>query len=57
MHHILCSTINFTPLEVKTSHLPHHVGCGLPAAGADVLVEGNVEVCGRLIVLNHVKES
>lgn len=39
------------------SHLPHHVGRSLPSSGADVLVEGDVEVCGRLVVLDHVKQG
>lgn len=38
------------------THLPHHVRGRLPAAGADVLVEGDVEVRGRLVVLDHVKQ-
>lgn len=39
------------------SYLPHHVGGSLPAPRADVLVEGDVEVCGRLVVLDHVKQG
>lgn len=42
---------------VGGAHLAHHVGGGLPAPGADVLVEGDVEVGGRLIVLDHVEEG
>ena len=38
------------------THLPHHVGGGLPSSRADVLVEGDVEVCGRLVVLDHVEQ-
>lgn len=30
---------------------------GLPSSGADVLVEGDVETRGRLVILNHVKQS
>lgn len=39
------------------THLAHHVGGGLPAPGANVLVEGDVEVGGRLVVLDHVEEG
>lgn len=39
------------------SHLPHHMSRSLPSPSADVLVEGDVEVCGRLVVLDHVKEG
>lgn len=42
---------------VGGTHLAHHVGGGLPAPGADVLVEGDVEVGGRLVVLDHVEEG
>lgn len=29
-----------------TAYLPHHVSGGLPSPRTDVLVEGDVEVCG-----------
>lgn len=38
------------------THLPHHVCSRLPAPRADVFVEGDVEVRGRLVVLDHVKQ-
>lgn len=41
---------------VKTN-LSHHVGGGLPTACANVLVEGDVEMSGRFIVLDHIKQS
>lgn len=39
------------------AHLPHHMSRSLPASSADVLVEGDVEMRGRLVVLDHVKEG
>ena len=44
-------------VQVRGTHLAHHVGRGLPAPGADVLVEGDVEVGGRLVVFDHVEEG
>ena len=42
---------------IPHTHLPHHVCGRLPAPRADVFVAGDVEVRGRLVVLNHVKQS
>lgn len=39
-----------------STNLPHHVCSRLPAPRADVLVEGDVEVRGRLVVLDHVEQ-
>lgn len=30
---------------------------GLPSSRADVLIEGDVEMRGRLVILDHVKQS
>lgn len=51
----LCASVPST--WAGGTHLTHHVGSGLPAPGADVLVEGDVEVGGRLVVLDHVEEG
>lgn len=39
------------------SHLSHHMSCSLPSSCANVLIEGDVEMRGWLIVLDHVKQS
>lgn len=45
------------PTSLCGTHLAHHVGSGLPAPSANVLVERDVEMGGRLVVLDHVEEG
>lgn len=46
-----------TYMNIFISHLSHHMSCSLPSPCADVLVEGDVEMCSWLIVFYHIKQS